>query len=153
MSVEPETNKARRGPPKLLVPLVLVVGVLVGILLSYSVPVPYGFGPNGSGPFGPFGPTDQFRNLLILHIVLSTVSIALLVAIIAVYLRIYADTGARFALGILVVMLALLIQSFFQYPLLLGFVGRIANEFGPYLTISDIFTIGAYTVLLYLSLE
>ena len=70
-----------------------------------------------------------------------------------VYLKVYAATGARFSLGIVVVVLALLLQSIFQSPLLLGFVGRYAAEFGPYLSSADIFTIAAYTVFLYLSLE
>jgi hypothetical protein len=85
--------------------------------------------------------------------VLSTVIIALQVALVFVYLRVYAETGARFSLGILIVMSALLLQSLFQYPLLLGFVGRYAEEFGPYLSTADLFTIAAYTIFLYLSLD
>lgn len=135
----------RKGPSKLLVPLVLVVGITVGVLLSVIVPVPY-------GP-GPFGFSNELRTLLIIHTVLSTVSVALLVAIVFVYLRIYSETGARFALGILVVMFALLLQSLFQYPLFLGHVGSFSLGFGPYLSSADVFTIAAYTILLYLSLE
>jgi len=85
--------------------------------------------------------------------VLSTVIISLQVALVVVYLGVYAETGARFSLGILIVMSALLLQSLFQYPLLLGFVGRYAIEFGPYLSTADLFTIAAYTIFLYLSLD
>lgn len=144
MSTEPKQQK-RLGPAWLLVLMVLTVGILLGVALSYLVPSPFGFGP--------FPPFAQFRNLIIVHMVLSTVIIALQVALVIAYLGVYAETGARFSLGILVVMSALLLQSLFQYPLLLGFVGRYAIEFGPYLSTADLFTIAAYTIFLYLSLD
>ena len=143
MIAEPGQQKTKR-PAWIVVPLVLIVGIVLGVALSYLIPLPFGF-----GPFPPF----QFRNLIIVHMVLSTVIIALQVALVIVYLRVYAETGARFSLGILVVMSALLLQSLFQYPLLLGFVGRYAIEFGPYLSTADLFTIAAYTIFLYLSLD
>lgn len=149
MNVEASAPEAHpqpsRGTTKLIVPLVWAIGIFLGVVLTTTVPLPFSFGP--------FGFFDQFRNLLILHTILSTVIIALQVALVVVYLKVYADTGARFALGILVVMFALLIQSFFQYPLLLGYVGTYAISFGPYLTSGDLFTIAAYSVFLYLSLE
>lgn len=147
MSTEPKQQKPKR-PAWLVVLLVLAVGILLGVALSYLVPLPFGF-----GPFPPFPPFAQFRNLIIVHMVLSTVIIALQVALVIVYLGVYTETGARFSLGILVVMSALLLQSLFQYPLLLGFVGRYAVEFGPYLSTADLFTIAAYTIFLYLSLD
>jgi len=145
--LEPVQRGSRAGRAWLIVPLVLLVGILAGVALSYMVPLPAGFGPFPPPPFA------QFRNLIIVHMVLSTVIISLQVALVIVYMRIYASTGARFALGILVVMSALLLQSLFQYPLVLGFVGRYANEFGPYLSAADLFTIAAYTIFLYLSLD
>ena len=150
MSVQPpapeaEPRQPKKGTTKLLVPLVWAVGILLGVLLTSTVRLPF--------RFGPFGFFEQFRNLLILHTILSTVIIALQVALVIVYLRVYADTRARFALGILVVMFALLVQSFLQYPLLLGYVGTYAISFGPYLTSGDLFTMAAYSVILYLSLE
>jgi len=146
MSVEAQVPKSGRGPTKLLVPIVLAVGVIVGIGLSYLIPLPYGV-----GRLAYFA--DQIRNILILDMILSTVSISLLITLVIVYLRIYAKTGARFALGILVVMLALLLQALFRYPLLLAFVGRISFPFGNFISTADIFSIAAYTIFLYLSLE
>lgn len=142
---EKPSQRTGIGLTRLVVPLVLLVGALAGVALSYLIPLPYGFGP--------FPPFAEFRNLIMVHMVLSTVIISLQVALVIVYLRVYAVTKARFALGILVVMSTLLVQSLFQYPLLLGFVGRIAIEFGPYLSTADLFTIVAYTVFLYLSLD
>jgi hypothetical protein len=147
MSLGGTAQGARKGPTKLWLPIVLVVGVVVGLALSYVVPEPFGYRMFGYDFVG------RFRESLILHMILSTVSIALLFSLIVIYLRVYADTGARFALGILVVMFALLIQSLFQYPLLLSLFGNYPLEFGPFLSSADLFTIGAYSVFLYLSLE
>ena len=146
MSLQAESSKPERRPTKLWVPFVLALGVLLGIALSYFIPVPYGF-----GPFGQL--MDALRNLLLLHMVFSTVVITLQVALVAVYSRVYIATKARFALGILAVMTSLLVQSLFQYPLFLAFVGRYAVGFGPYLSSGDIFTIVGYAIFLYLSLE
>ena len=146
MSSEPVPQAPKKGQTKLLVPLVLAIGIFLGVVFSKFIPFPFGYGPFGQ-------PFDAFRNLLVIHTILSTVIISLQVALVIVYLRVYADTGARFALGILVVMSALLIQTIFQSPLILGFVGRYTEGFGPYLFSGDLFTIAAYTIFLYLSLE
>ncbi len=147
MSLEAPVQAKRKGPTKLWLPVVLAMGVLVGLALSYFAPEPFVMG--GLGPAF----EDRFRDAIVLHMILSTVSIALLFALIVVYLNVYAQTGAKFALGILVVMFALLIQSFFQYPLVLGLYGGYPGLFGPFLSLADLFTIAAYTVFLYLSLE
>ena len=146
MSLEAQAPKDGKGPTRLLVPFVISVGIFVGVLLSYLIPLPYGV-----GPLAYFA--DQIRNLLILDMVVATVSISLLVALVVVYLRIYAKTGAKFALGILAVMFALLFQALFRYPLLLAFTGRIVFQFGSFLTVADLFSIAAYSILFYLSLE
>jgi hypothetical protein len=137
----------KKGPTKLWLPVVLTVGVLAGLALSYLVPEPFFI--VGVGP----GFADRLRDAVVLHMILSTVSIALLVALIAIYLKVFAETGARFALGILIVMLALLMESLFQYPLLLGLYAGYPVDFGPFLSSADLFTIAAYTIFLYLSLE
>jgi hypothetical protein len=134
-----------KAPSRLWLPFVLAVGILVGIFLSSFVPQSLPF----FWRYAPFGLEPVLR----FHVVLSTVSIALLVALIAVYVRVYADTGARFALGIVVVLLALLVQSLLQYPLLLGILGPLEVAQGRFLSFADVFTIVAYAVFLYLSLE
>jgi len=146
MSLQGQSQGTKRGPTKLWLPVVLATGVLVGLFLSYAVPIPFGYLRFGVFP-------DRFRDLLVIHMILSTVSVALLVALTIVYIKVYAETRARFAVGITVVLFALLIQSLFQYPLLLGLVGPFAAGQGSFLTFADLFTITAYTIFLYLSLE
>jgi hypothetical protein len=137
---------ARRGPTIFWLPVVLGIGVFLGIILSFFVPEPPPFGFWRYAPF-------ELEWAIMFHTILSTVSIALLVALAVIYTRIYAETGARFALGITIVLLALLVQSLIQYPLLLGLMGPFEASQGQYLSFADIFTIIAYTIFLYLSLE
>ncbi|MDA4122947.1 MAG: hypothetical protein OK456_07200 [Thaumarchaeota archaeon] len=146
---------------KVWVPIVVIVGFLLGEAISYLItqPQPTCFGafPGEGGPCGPFGfnrfprfnddPTIQF------HIILTTISIALLVALVVVYVRMYIETKANFALGLVVVLFALLVQALLSYPLLIGFIGVVYLGPGLSSQVADVFTVCAYIVFLYLSLE
>jgi len=152
MSLASPAAERRKGPGKIWLPIVLAVGIVVGLGLSYYLPAPFGywrFGPPG----GPFRGPSEFQEILTLHTVLSTVSVALLVALAIIYVKVYAETGARFALGLVIVLFALLIQALVQYPLFLGLSGPFDEGQGPYLSFADLFTITAYAIFLYLSLE
>ena len=143
MEPNPE-QKTKKATSKLWVPFVIAVGILLGLAVSFAFPA----------PFERFeGAPLFFDPIFILHVVLSTVSITLLVALLVVYLGVYSKTQANFALGITIVLAALLAESLLQYPLFLGLVGRFAVGHGPFLDSADIFTIIAYAVFLYLSLE
>jgi hypothetical protein len=134
-----------KGPTKLWLPVVITVGVLVGAVLAFFVPEPFGCYR--------FGACETLEGALMLHTVLSTVSVALLIALIAIYIRIYGTTGARFALGITVVLFALLLQALIQYPPFLMVYGPFGEGQAPFLSSADVFNIVAYTIFLYLSLE
>jgi hypothetical protein len=138
------TPAGTKGPSKLWLPVILAVSVLLGLILSFFVPVPPLF-----WRYAPF----ELQRALMIHVILSTVSIALLVSLAVIYLKVYSDTGARFALGIVVVLLALLIQSLIEYPLFLGLAVRLGPGEPEYYSYADFFTIIAYTIFLYLSLE
>ncbi len=56
-------------------------------------------------------------------------------------------------MGLVIILFVLLIQAFLQSPLLLGLVGPYGAGQGQFLSFADIFTIAAYTIFLYLSLE
>jgi hypothetical protein len=153
----PRKNPPRRLSAGLWVIFVLLLGALVGSL-SYVVIIstrrfyPFLF----RGPPGPPGPgITVFASYLAFHVILSTVSIGLLLALIAVYARTYSRTRANFVLGLLVVLFALLLQNLLTYPLLNPFVSAplVSSNFNLSSPVADIFTIIAYTVFLYLSLE
>ncbi len=146
-------NKAvsKKGPSKLWVPIVVLLGLVAGLLLYFwsSMNTYYNFGferiPFQSG----FGP-ETFGEL---HIILSTVSVALLLALLVVYARTYLQTKANFIFGLLIVLFALLLQALTTFPVILGIAEHqpILPEFTS--NLADVFTIIAYTVFLYLSLE
>jgi hypothetical protein len=149
--LKPEESRAN----KLWVPIILVIAVLLGLVLAETVPSP---------PVCPPGyycyPYYQFllgvQRALMLHVVLSTIEVVLLVSLVAVYVKVYAETRANFSLGLIVVLGALLVHSILSYPLV---VYNAFNDAEPVLFSSilfpytDLLTIVAFSVFLYLSLE
>jgi hypothetical protein len=157
----PEKQPKRSASAGLWVLVVIVAAGLVGVL-SYAMiastrrifPVVFRGGP---GPGGTPGPgIDVFMSYLAFHVILSTVSIGLLLALIAVYFRTYSRTKAAFILGLLIVLFALLLQNLVTYPLLNPFITFQPLEFSSFglsSNLADVFTIIAYAAFLYLSLE
>jgi len=134
---------------KVWVPVILVLAVLLGIVLAETIPSPV-------CPSGYYCPPQYFYLLsvhgaLMLHVILSTIEIVLLVSLVAVYIKVYAETRANFSLGLIIVLGALLIHSFLSYPLVVNYIEPIlyGSLFFPY---TDLLTITAYSVFLYLSL-
>jgi len=134
---------------KLWVPIVILIGVLAGLLLA-SAPLPVRT-PSGSG-HGP-GWGIQLQTATDYDVILSTVGLALLVALLVVYGKVYADTKAAFILGLVVVLLAFLVESILSSPLVYGSFGETAGDVGALLAFADVFKLVALTVFLYLSLE
>lgn len=155
---KPTKKKERSRMQSLLwVFVVILVGAVIGIL-SFLLIAPH-LALSGRGLFPPFLSSDYIMQIFTLvaeHIILSTVSIALLVSLVVVYSRIYAQTKANFALGIFIVLLALLFEEVLNYPILeLLTSGLPVDQLfsSPLPTLADMLTIVAYGVFLYLSLE
>jgi len=155
---EGQPHERRRLQSLLWVILVLAIGAITGVITFLLIAPDLtlrGFFP---GP-PPSGLMMEIFTRLAEHIILSTISIALLVSLVLVYGRIYKQTKANFALGIFIVLLALLFETILNYPIIqilaAGPRGIPTNElFSSSLTmLADIFTIVAYSVFLYLSLE
>lgn len=66
------------------------------------------------------------------------------------YVKTYVDTGARFALGLLFVLAALLFQALFTSPLLFGYE---LGGLGPFVLIADAFKATPFAAFLCLSLQ
>src|SRR5487761_898442 len=153
-----DNERARRSFRNLLwVIIVLLIGAIVGIisflLIAHHLVL-------RGGPLTFFGAPMKIGELFTFiaeHIILSTVSIALLVSLVIVYARIYRQTKANFALGIFIVLMALLFEAILNYPILLLMTtpgGVPISEFSYSLpTLADVFTIVAYSIFLYLSLQ
>lgn len=134
-----------RRPSKLAVVLVLIVGTIAGVIVSLIADA---YASNGSGPGA-----IQAGALRVSHIIMTTVSITLLVALVVIYARTYAATKAHFSLGIWIVLLALLLRSLLTYPVVLDFAEHLPFLDNPLSPISDAFTVIAFALFLYLSLE
>jgi hypothetical protein len=155
---EPKKEEDRSYLQKLWVPIVLAIGLAAGEVISYGTAMPQPQG--GRGPFCftchfyPF-PSDPAFGY---HVVLTTVEVALLIALVVIYGRMYVETKANFALGLVVVLIALLAQALLSYPILQDLIGPVypgsaySSEAVDILA-ADIFTICAYTLFLYLSLD
>jgi hypothetical protein len=141
--VQSEQNKGRPAG-KYWVPIAILIGIVLGFFFSLTISPP---------PYIVLGFHYFDWSYLAFHIILSTVAISLLVALLVVYIRIYTETRANFALGLLVVLGALLLQSLLTYPLLLAAPREFWELPGPSFDSADILLIVAYAVFLYLSLE
>jgi len=145
---QPAVEPKKSTVGKLWVVVVLLVGLVVGVILAGLATLP----EQSRDPFfrrvPVFNPDPSIR----LHIILTTVEVALMVSLVVVYLKVYSETRGNFALGLVIVLSALLLQTVFSYPLVLGTEGVILVP-GTLSTLADFLTIGAYTIFLYLSLE
>jgi hypothetical protein len=143
-AVEPKKSTAG----KLWVVVMLLGGLIAGILLSDLATLPEEPRPFFLRDIPYFNPDPSIR----LHIILTTMEVAMLVALVVVYVKVYSETRGRFALGLVVVLAALMLQTIFSYPLILGTEGVILVP-GLLTKVADFLTLGAYTLFLYLSLE
>jgi len=140
-----QSKKKGHTISKLWVLVVLAIGIGTGVLLSaFTAARELAFD---------FYRFRFIEPVLASRIVLSTTSIALLVALIVVYVKVYRETKANFSLGLLVVLFALLLRSLLSYPLVLLLAGTIPLGPGTFLSSAEIFTVVAYAIFLYLSLE
>lgn len=142
-----EQKRSGTGFGKLWVPIVLFIGTVAGIIANEIAQAYARF------PHFPFRGQPGPNLFLEFHIILSTIGIALLVALIVVYARTYMQTRANFILGLLVVLFALLLQSVLTYPVLLELEVTTGFAIVVFSPVADVFSIIAYTVFLYLSLE
>ena len=136
---------------KVWVPVVLVIAVLLGLVLAETIPSPV-CPPGFYCPPPAYTSALSIYETLELHVVLSTIEIVLLASLVAVYIKVYAETRANFPLGLIIVLGALFVHSVLSYPLVVQYIEPIlyGSLFFPY---TDILTIIAYSVFLYLSLE
>src|SRR3972149_10730981 len=85
--------------------IVLAIGLALGVLLALT-PRP---GRSDPGP-------RMFETFDDIDVVLSTVALALLVVLLFVYSKTYADPSPRFALGLIFVLAALLGRDMWRAP-------------------------------------
>jgi hypothetical protein len=150
---QPAVEPKKSTVGKLWVAAVLLVGLAAGLVMQGLATLPFESRPDIFRPVPEFNPDPS----IILHIIITTMEVVLLAALVVVYIKIYSETRANFALGLTVVLSALLLQTLLSYPLILGTEGTEGVIFilvpGTLTILADFLTLGAYTVFLYLSLE
>jgi len=138
-----EIAKTKRGA-SLWVPVVLAVGLLAGLgFLSLPSPVQHPFGR----------PPPDFETFENFGLILSTLNVALLGALLVIYARMYSQTRANFAFGLVLVLGALLAETVVGSPLLFRLFEVPPGGQTPFLLIAETFKATALTIFLYLSLQ
>jgi hypothetical protein len=129
--------------------IVVVVGVVAGAILALLLT-----GAPGGPPPGPGGPPLPRGGVSQAMVVLSTVNLALLLALLVVYGRTYGNTRAPFALGLWIILFALLLESSLTSPILFAAfrVGPVGG-LGGLLAVGQLLMCVALLLFLYLSLQ
>jgi len=145
---KPSGGKRMMGPAAWTL-LVTAGSAAVGLALAIVIQGPTSGSPWHPGP----GQDHHFDSFEGIDTVLSTTAIGLMSALLVVYVKTYEQTKAKFALGLVMVLSALLVQGLLSSPLLFGAFGHSMGLLGPFLMIADGFKLVAFTVFLYLSLQ
>jgi len=129
------------------IPIVVALGVVLG--LAEIALWPTHGGPAGPPPRGVATPRVVAESFALL----SAVALALLVALVIVYLRTFRETRAQFALGLAAVLLALLFENVAGSPFLFAVFGYGPGNLGPFLLVGTVLEVAALVLFLALSLE
>jgi hypothetical protein len=85
--------------------------------------------------------------------VVSTINVALSIFLLLIYISIYRKTHSEFTIGLIIFSLVFLLNAIVSNPLVTRAFGFQAFGLGPFALLPDLFTLGALTVLLYLSVK
>jgi hypothetical protein len=136
---------AHTVPPVVWVLIVVAVGLAAGFALAVVTPSP------PSPAMGPPGPAPSVG--FPLQVFFSGLDVVLLLALVIVYVRTYAQTRARFALGLVLFLAALLLQVVLSSPAFFRALGYGPGNLGFFFLLGGVFEAVALSVFLYLSLE
>src|SRR5438552_15487033 len=125
-----EVTKTRWGA-SVWVPIVRMIGVGAGLgVLLLPSPVQHPVGR----------PPPEFETFVNFGLILSTLNVALLVALLVIYARMYSDTGASFALGFVLVLGALLAETVVGSPVLFSLFALRTGGQTPFLLLAETLT-------------
>jgi len=85
--------------------------------------------------------------------VVSTINVALSVFLLLIYVSIYRKTRSEFTIGLIIFSTVFLLNALASNPFVIWAFGFRAFGLGPFALLPDLFTLGALTVLLYLSIK
>src|SRR5437867_7084494 len=128
-----------RFSPTVWMLLTIGIGLVLGIVIDSLIPRTMSRRPL-------FVETDY------IDIPVSTVELSFLVALLYIYNRTYSETRARFAVGVIVVLIALLFQAILTSSVFYFVMGG-SHLSGPFTLAADVAETAAFGVFLYLGLE
>lgn len=158
------TEETKRTPTSMnavvTVLLIVVIGAVAGVVLATAAPAvvpplscPPPPSPNAPVVPCPASPQNTGSGYVQAEVVLSTLAMLLLVALLVVYVRTYRDTRAPFMIGLVLFLLALLVETVLTSPFIYTGLGFPPGKLAPFLTIGQLFMDAALAIFLYLSLQ
>jgi hypothetical protein len=141
-----------RGVRNWLILIVLIaVAVLATLWATSTVWFP-------SSPFGPPRPEERIPSLDIelfysIEAIVSTINVMLAIFLLATYVSIYEKTKSEFTIGLALFSGIFLLNAIASNPFVILAFGFRPIGLGPFAMLSDLFTLVALAVLLYLSIK
>ena len=153
--MEKQMNKGSKSRLILVILLVAMLA-LIAIIAAYWVTVLHpqqlsGLQATRAPPPGLI--PDDFEFFYAAFAVTSTLNIALLVILIAIYTDIYIKTRSQFTIGLVIFGVVFLVKDLTSSPLLTSLLGYRAYGLGPFEFLPGLFEFFALIVLLYLSIR
>ena len=134
----------------LIVTILAVVAVLATIGSLILIQQHYGFLERRVPP--PTRPLPGDVELFyVANAIISTINIALLAILIAIYGNIYVKTRSQFTIGLLIFAVVFLVRDLTSSPFVTAIYGFRAYGLGPFAFLPSLFELVALSILLYLS--
>ncbi len=137
-----EGRRNGRFSPRVWTLIVLAIGLAIGIAFALLIRREF----TNPGRSALFLETDY------VDMVVTSVELSFLVSLLYIYNRTYLDTHARFALGVIVVLISLLFQAVLTYPVFYVVMNS-SHLAGPLTLAADAAETVAFGVFLYLGLQ
>lgn len=98
-------------------------------------------------------PGEEVQLFFTIHIVISTMNVALSIILLVTYIMLYRKVQLFFTMGLIIFSLVLLLYAITSNPMIFGIFGFQAFGLGPFAFLPDAFTFIALLVLLYLTFK
>jgi hypothetical protein len=100
----------------------------------------------------PIVPGD-FKFFYSAHTVISTVNIALLTALLIIFINVYRKTRSEFSFGLILFGFAFLIKDLIASPFMIGAFSFSISGLGPFIVLPDLLEFAVLTILLHLNIK
>ena len=135
----------------LILATLIVVAILAAIWATSTLWFPrYPWEPRPRPPENIPGDIEFFYTA---KTVVSTINVTLSVFLLLIYFSLYRKTRSEFTIGLIIFSLVFLLNALVSNPLVIWVFGFRPFGLGPFAMLPDLFTFGALSILLYLSVK